>query len=67
MKTIAALAISLLAAAPAIASETLTGVGGVAKPATVRMAGVVDAAPAPVAPAASNKKVRVVLASPFGN
>ena len=63
MKTIfAALAISLLAAAPAIALETSNVDRGVAKPATVKMAAVVNAAPAPVAQAASNKKVRVVLA-----
>ncbi|MCJ2035565.1 hypothetical protein [Methylobacterium sp. J-068] len=67
MKTIAALTISLLAAAPAIAAETPNVVRVVVKPATVQMAAVVNAAPAPVAQAASNKKVRVVLASPFGN
>ncbi|SFM65447.1 hypothetical protein SAMN05192568_104332 [Methylobacterium pseudosasicola] len=68
MQTIfAVLAISLLAAAPAIASETSNVARGVSKPATVQMSAVVNAAPATVAEAASTKRVRVVLASPYGN
>ncbi|MCJ2020432.1 hypothetical protein MKK84_23880 [Methylobacterium sp. E-065] len=68
MKTVfAALAIFLVAAAPAIASETSNVVSGVSKSATVQMVAVMNAAPVPVAQVASTKKVRIVLASPFGN
>ncbi|MCJ2023638.1 hypothetical protein [Methylobacterium sp. J-067] len=67
MKTIVALAISLLAAAPAIASETRNVARGVAKGETVRMAAIVNAAPAPGVQVVPAKKIRVVLASPYGN
>ncbi|WP_342167291.1 hypothetical protein [Methylobacterium sp. SD21] len=67
MKTIVALAISLLATAPAVASETPNVVRGVAKGETVRLAAIVNATPAPVVQVAPAKKIRVVLASPYGN
>lgn len=67
MKTIAALAISLLAAAPAIASETSNVVRNVSKPATVQMAAVLNVPPTPIVQDVQAKKIRVVLASPFGN
>ncbi|RZK90291.1 MAG: hypothetical protein EOO66_14320 [Methylobacterium sp.] len=68
MKTVlAALAISSLVVAPASASGT-PDVGGVAaRPEPMRMTAVVDVVPAPITQAASAKKVRIVLASPYGN
>lgn len=68
VKTVfAALAISLLAVAPAIASEASSVLRSSTKPATVQMAAVVNVAPAPVAQDVQAKKVRVILASPYGN
>jgi hypothetical protein len=68
VKTVlAALAISSLVVASASASGT-PDFGCVAgKPEPMRMTAVVDVVPVPVTQAASTKKVRIVLASPYGN
>ncbi|RZK87159.1 MAG: hypothetical protein EOO66_20595 [Methylobacterium sp.] len=68
MKTVlATLAISLLTAAPAFASGTPDVSRGAGKPATVQMAAAANMAPESIAQAAPTKKIRVVLASPYGN
>ncbi|MCJ2074458.1 hypothetical protein MKK68_02125 [Methylobacterium sp. E-016] len=68
MKTVlTAFAISSLIVAPASASGTLRVKPAPGNPEPVRIAAVVDVVPAPAAQAASAKKVRVVLASPYGN
>lgn len=68
MKTVlATLAISLLTAAPAFASGTSDLIRGAEKPVTVQMAAAANMAPESVAQAAPTKKIRVVLASPYGN
>ncbi|MDP4026952.1 hypothetical protein Q8W71_30650 [Methylobacterium sp. NEAU 140] len=68
MKTIlATVVLAVLAIAPAAASDAGYGLRGVEKAASTQVDTKTGTASTPVADAAQAKKVRVVLASPYGN